>query len=839
MVAQPRLRTASIIVSSALIASLLCTPAHASSSTVTSSSGGTTTVRVEGHLERLYVDSIAHVSANEPHTDAEGSVELLTFVRVDDALVPISDPHNTLDQAEVGDKVSADVQVPAAAVPASATRSSRMLSHTQAAELSSELTDPALVLDSQTVSSLASTVTSKVHRAFVLLPIPTDYDGTPGECGDVLNCDPEDWKVTNGPISETEARSLVQTASDYWSAQSMGAISNFTISGIKRVNVPFTSSELCNASPSTLINYWQNIGTFASDGADPWNKPDHIIAFTGYCSNGTDGFAFVGNSFDSGGIMQVRNGNVQTLLHELGHSFSLGHSNIEYTNGASAGLKSEYFGLYSPMAFTVSGFKTVPALDIAYQKSNGVLPDSQLTELTAGSSTQVLSPVSGTTGVRGLRYLNPITKEDLYVEFRDGKGADAGSFYAHSYGYWNLAYAPGIRVYSLTTQKNTFTKAHTIRAAAGGSAVYDTVLGTNESITIGDPASSSLTVRYVAEEDGKARVETTITKPSPALTLTSAQVDVAQSPKLALTIDSNLNFSGKLAVAVDGQQVSSGSITVATGQQQLNLQLPATYPAGKYAVTATLTGALINDSTATATLTVIDPEASSGTDEPEPGSGSGSGGETPTPAQPTTPPTETKPTQGGESSTSDTKPATTTAKLSSPTVAYGKTRKVAVAFSGAPRPTGKATLYVDGKKYATKSLSKGKATFALSAKLKPGKHKLKVVLPASRAYKASTISATITVPRVVAKISGLATGTKKVRVGKTYKDKFTVNTTAKLQRKVGGTWKSIKNIKKGSYTLKAKVSSSTKKTSYRVVIKSSSTVRGTMSKTLTLKPIKK
>lgn len=806
MALSARARFASVLTASALILGTFCLPATAVDTSLTQESrlatkSATTQLSVEGRLTRMAVDSFGSVKdAVISKSVEEGSSTTRLYVRTESSLLPITDPSNKLEQIENGAKITAKVEVPQSAIRSGSALSSgsasKTLSDTQVLDLVAELDTPATVVSAQTTAATATTASTAQHRAFILLPIPKDYNGAAGSCGDVLNCDPADWTKTNGPTSEAYARSLVKQASDYWSPQSLGAISSIEVAEVRRVKVDYTAAEMCSDEDfdiDTLIDDWDTGDYFSDTDMDTDSKSDHLLVFTGKCEdNAVDGFAYLGSGFESGGVMQVRNGNIQTLTHELGHHFSLGHSNVEYLGGEFDLRASEYLGFFSPMSLTYVDYPIVPALDLAYQQYNGVLPAEQIKALTADSGTQTntLTAASKTTGLRALSYDDPEYGLPYYIEYRDGSGQDAGTFYSLDKtldvgGLATLQHGTGVRVYFLfPLTGDVYTEA---RQKGSVNTNYDTTLSAGESIVIGNKEVGSLTVKVKSTANGKAVVETTVTKPATTLKLANTKAYEGSSPTLTATIGTSYRFTGKIAVAVDGVQVATKSVSPNYPNSDVDISLPKNIKVGSHTVTATLTSATMSSSSASATLTVL-------------------------------------------------KRTTPKVTLSSPTVAYGKARTVTATFSG--KPTGKATLYVDGKKYKTVSVSDGKAKYKLAASLKSGKHTIKVVLPASEKYNAASGSTTITVPKLVAKVSGFATGTKKVKVGKTHKDTFTVNSKASIQAKINGKWKTIKTVKKGSYTWKTKVSKSTGKTTYRVVIKSSSTVKGFTSKTVTIKPVK-
>ena len=133
-----------------------------------------------------------------------------------------------------------------------------------------------------------------------------------------------------------------------------------------------------------------------------------------------------------------------TIAHELGHNFGLGHSDI-----LRDGVEETYYGVHSVQGIAMfydESYTTTyatPSLDVAYEWLFETVPTSAVTTGTANGTT-TLSAVTASSGTKGLAFFD--TKKRMYfVEYRDGSGTDASTFYnQYGYGGWQrLDSSPG------------------------------------------------------------------------------------------------------------------------------------------------------------------------------------------------------------------------------------------------------------------------------------------------------------------------------------------------------------------------------------------------------------
>lgn len=259
--------------------------------------------------------------------------------------------------------------------------------------------------------------------------------------------------------SDTQVKAIVNEITGYWKTESGGTITMFDVQG---------AVEHFNTATSTSVTGTdQNCGM--DDPYDIWNEAalrftsrpsvffgpssrNHlIVAMADECgegASGTAGVAEVGTDLSSGGPMSLSMGSIDTQVgvHELGHTFGLGHANVDQCPTPSTCATGEYFDLFSPMALAVGGPFRSPALDAAFRARLGVVAPGEFSQVTAGTVT--IAPRSTTTGLRGVEVPDPGTGARYYIEYRSGTDRDLSSFYASPYSLTGVpvAYDPGVTV---------------------------------------------------------------------------------------------------------------------------------------------------------------------------------------------------------------------------------------------------------------------------------------------------------------------------------------------------------------------------------------------------------
>jgi hypothetical protein len=481
--------------------------------------------------------------------------------------------------------------------------------------------------------------------------------------------------------------------------------------------------------------------------------------------------AEVGEALQTGGRIVVNDPSEHTVIHEFGHNFSLGHANLESVIDRSTAI---YMGLFSPMSASIDAtIGTVPSLDVAYQHALGVLPSGQL-KTVVGSATVKLAPVSNAKGTRGALFYDPMTGTKTYLEYRSGTGFDTPSFYTNtsalSVYFPQFRYGAGVRVYTLDqddpyTWNDTGTLAEPISRSQ-----FRTTLRQGERLQ--HPLSGyTITVSQLTAT--QATVRLSVPKASSSLTSKNVSTRYGTQPKFTVRLGSNAPAGGTITATVNGKKVGSAKVAAKPGTRKVTVKLSSNLAVGKHKVKFKYSGnAAAKSSTHTRTLTV--------------------------------------------------KKATPKAKITVKNAYLKYKPSVTLALTSGRAPSGNATLYVDGKKTATKKVSKGKTTFTLKKPLSKGRHSFRVEFHASKNYNKATAKKSVTVAKKSGAISGFASGTKTIAAGKVYKDTFKVNHAAVLQTRTGSTWKTVKKLKAGTHVLKHTAKAKAKPIRYRVKIAVSS-----------------
>ncbi len=754
----------------AVAVALVTATGMAAPALATSSATDPGEAQLRGQLVKLIVDYPAHDDVDfGAHSDDDHPADTHLAVRVGDTSVPISDESGHLEQVPTGAEVTLTVELPdtavAAATPASG--DGPILSETQAANAATAANGPMTVIDVLSAHSVTAPTTkvtgSAYHQVYVVIAT------RPG--------------AANLAPSESTAKTLVEGAGQYWSSQTFGKVSGFTVAQTRTYTTSLTKNQICDLSSTHSIErIWREAARQSSyrEGARK-----HLLVLTEPCNpNGALGVAEVGEGLRTGGRIVVNDPSEHTVIHEFGHNFSLGHANLE---SVARDWVWDYMALFSPMSATVdAAIGTVPSLDVAYQHELGVLPSGQL-KTVVGSATVKLAPVSNAKGTRGALFYDPTTGQKTYLEYRSGTGFDTPSFYTNtnalSVYVSQFRYGAGVRVYTLDqddprTWNDTGTLAEPISRSQ-----FRTTLRQGERLQ--HPLSGyTITVSQLTAT--QATVRLSVPKASSSLTSKNVSTRYGTQPKFTVRLGSNAPAGGTITATVNGKKVGSAKVAAKPGTRKVTVKLSRNLAVGKHKVKFKYSGnAATKSSTHTRTLTV--------------------------------------------------KKATPKAKITVKNAYLKYKPSVTLALTSGRAPSGNATLYVDGKKTATKKVSKGKTTFTLKKPLSKGRHSFRVEFHASKNYNKATAKKSVTVAKKRGTISGFASGTKTIAAGKVYKDTFKVNHAAVLQTRTGSTWKTVKKLKAGTHVLKHTAKAKAKPIRYRVKIASSSTVTGKTSKTVTIK----
>jgi len=191
--------------------------------------------------------------------------------------------------------------------------------------------------------------------------------------------------------------------------------------------------------------------TYYNPGVTALTPPRHLLVVTPF-DCGQDGavawgYGAIGTGAGSNGWVTMparENAYEPTLIHEFGHNIGLDHSQavtldcdgsvlwLEPTCGAV-----EYGDPYSPMTQDWIGPGS-PALDAAHRALYG-FPSGYAADQTSGVQTYALRSVSSGSGLRAIHVVEPGDGRDLYIEYRDGTGADANAMYMFNGGQISLS----------------------------------------------------------------------------------------------------------------------------------------------------------------------------------------------------------------------------------------------------------------------------------------------------------------------------------------------------------------------------------------------------------------
>lgn len=401
-------------------------------------------------------------AAVEPGDEFSGVVAIDASVAADPSPQPEQDGVISADSAEGQELLAQSVaaQLPVAAVESTITPAADPL--------------PDATVEQRTV---AGTVPARAHTLDVAI-VGTSQGAT-------------------SYFSDAQANALVSEMSGYWASQSQGAVSTMTKPrSVKRVTV----TDPCNPY-SVWTAAAAAFGVGDLQGVYTGGTGRHLVVIatplnTGGCTAG-NGLGSVGASVHEGGVLwaSVAGPDAASVVgHELGHNIGLGHSNTHYCSNAAVveGLPdasgaysndcydNPYRDYYDIMAGGFSACSTVcytmnkiTALNVAHKASVGFLDAASMPNLSlptaewSSSRTITLQAASSSSGVRGLRLVNPRDGGVYFVEWRNGTGLDAGGFYTTPAGGGN-----GVRVLRLGSDYGPASRVLAPVAASGTSRNY-------------------------------------------------------------------------------------------------------------------------------------------------------------------------------------------------------------------------------------------------------------------------------------------------------------------------------------------------------------------------------
>lgn len=229
--------------------------------------------------------------------------------------------------------------------------------------------------------------------------------------------------------TDGEVQAMVDTWTTRWVQESNGAITSFPRAGY----AVFTPSAC--SSGSALWNEAAGLFPGVSFGGSTRNHL--IVVGAPDCAGGLGTVG--GSGLGSGGRLNMNwspQKNPNTLMHELGHNFSLEHANACDPAGMTCTF-DEYGNRYAFMGVSVLSTPafTPSTLDGFERARLDILDPGELTDVALAPGQRTFDGVYDlrargfSAGLRGLRITDPITGNVQYVDWRSGGGRDAASYY--------------------------------------------------------------------------------------------------------------------------------------------------------------------------------------------------------------------------------------------------------------------------------------------------------------------------------------------------------------------------------------------------------------------------
>ncbi|MCU1509649.1 MAG: hypothetical protein JWQ12_1914 [Glaciihabitans sp.] len=351
-------------------------------------------------------------------------------------------------------------------------------------------------------------------------------------------------RYKSSSYSTTSVKTLTKRVSDYWKAQSGGAVSSITVKQV----VHYSSSTSCSGGQASVSKWWsaaaKHLGHPSSFFAAGTGR--HLVVLVpdgtsaGPCAAKLHfvGLASVGSGSTSGGFIQVIVGSsigTPSLAHEFGHNISLAHADVQFCASetqaeASATdastppcTTSPYEDYYDVMGASMYGQSGIPSLSLPQKDRLGFV--TGLTTVGAGSTvTTTINAVSLTSGLRGLKVIDPKDPTTTYwIEYRAPVGQDS----------------------SLAAYRNGFSVCKS-NCSAAASAEYTSLYGAgvrvlklnssaspNETVAVGTPSASNARWHSLARTTGG-----TFTSMTGAVHVTVNSV-TATSASVTVTVDGN------------------------------------------------------------------------------------------------------------------------------------------------------------------------------------------------------------------------------------------------------------------------------------------------------------
>ncbi|HEX7738673.1 MAG TPA: hypothetical protein VF426_03385 [Marmoricola sp.] len=242
-------------------------------------------------------------------------------------------------------------------------------------------------------------------------------------------------------ISDADAEQLVDQVASYWKGQSNGMISQETVEATPlRYDSSVATAGDCGLGGTG--SEWFDMmdeATTMFPAADI-DSGDQIVLFVPHdvCDGSSaTGMGGLGSSFADGGFSVVSDEadiRLSTVAHEVGHNYGFEHAGL-FTCGqaiVTSGCLDQYGDLYDVMGYAVDE-TAVPALNTPYRVMAGITDAGEVAQADFSApftQTWSIQPRSSTAGQRSVHLVDPDTAEDIWLDYRNGGGADAGTAYA-------------------------------------------------------------------------------------------------------------------------------------------------------------------------------------------------------------------------------------------------------------------------------------------------------------------------------------------------------------------------------------------------------------------------
>lgn len=335
--------------------------------------------------------------------------------------------------------------------PTAAIGAVERVSPAESRSLSNDMVTPTSLLGSAAISRMAlpntraqvNAVAQYNHTADIAVIVPSDSAG---------------WSTT---FSDSNTLSLISRLAVYWSAQTNGQVASITRSGVvQRYSSGYRCNDQQRAWSEAASLFGHSLGYYVS------TTSHHLIvlvpadcAQSGLGSVGTGGDSAVSTS-NGGTIWASLNGlnDLDTVAHEFGHNLGLVHSRSQYcpTTTTNEGVWNALSATFSDGCVDQEYGDAYDVMGVAWrvQTAGGMIANAnpttldvtqaqRLVPLAAGHEQVIGSPTTLTTaslastgaptGLRDLKITDPVSGEVYYVDYRGGRGADAGSLYEGHY----------------------------------------------------------------------------------------------------------------------------------------------------------------------------------------------------------------------------------------------------------------------------------------------------------------------------------------------------------------------------------------------------------------------